>query len=76
MSYFAGFCGQKHKIPNFPHKSKCFTYKKKKENGIGIKRFYFLQYIYLDRNFLTDEKQVCTHIPQKGLDSQQFVFIP
>lgn len=48
----------------------------KKENGIGIKRFYFLQYIYLDRNFLTDEKQVCTHIPQKGLDSQQFVFIP
>lgn len=45
-----------------------------KKNGVGIKWFYFL-HVYLDRNFLTDGKQVCTHIPQKGLDSQQFVLL-
>ena len=38
MKEFAGFCGEYHKIPNFP-KKKCLTYKKK----IGIQQFCFLK---------------------------------
>lgn len=43
----------------------------KKKNEIRIKWFYFLQYVYLDRNFLTDGKHICT----KGFDSQLFVLL-
>lgn len=42
---------------------------------LGQSDSVFLQYVCLDRNFLSDGKQICTHIPQKGLDSQQIILL-